>query len=69
MELNVEGVLKALQNVLEPEIKKDIVNLGLVTNTVVKGAKISFTLYVNNPALHNKNRMRDACLFGAPPHS
>ena len=63
MELNVEGVLKALQNVLEPEIKKDIVNLGLVTNTVVKGAKISFTLYVNNPALHNKNRMRDACLF------
>ena len=36
MELNVEGVLKALENILEPEIKKDIVNLGLVTSAIVK---------------------------------
>jgi len=63
MEINVENVLKALSNVLEPEIKKDIVSIGLVTDTVVKGSKISFTLYVNNPAMHSKKRMKDACLF------
>ncbi|MFK7757515.1 MAG: P-loop NTPase [Flavobacteriales bacterium] len=63
MKITVENVLIALSNVLEPEIKKDIVTLGLVTDTVVNGSKISFTLYVNNPALHSKNRMKDACLF------
>ncbi len=63
MQITVENVLKALTNVLEPEIKKDIVTLGLVTDTVANESKISFTLFVNNPALHNKNRMKDACLF------
>ncbi len=63
MEITVENVLNALRNVLEPEIKKDVVTLGLVTDTVVNGSKISFTLYVNNPALHSKNRMREACEF------
>lgn len=63
MSITVENVLEALKNVLEPDLKKDIVTLGLVTDTVVSESKITFTLYVNNPALHSKKRMEDACLF------
>ena len=63
MEFSVEQVLKALTNVLEPELKKDIVKLGLVKDVVVKTNYISFTLLVNNPAMHSKKRMKDACLF------
>lgn len=61
MELTNENILKALTYVVEPDLKKDIVELNLVKDIKVEGNKISFTVQVSNPALHNKKRMEEAC--------
>jgi ATP-binding protein involved in chromosome partitioning len=58
-----EDILKALSNVNEPDLKKDIVELGLVDNLNINGNRVSFDVKVSNPAMHNRKRMQDACLF------
>jgi len=63
MEITTTQVLEALQNVIEPDLKKDIVTLNLVKEVKVDGNKISFTVHVSNPALHSRRRMEEACAF------
>lgn len=63
MTITNESVLSALTHVIEPDLKKDVVSLGLVSEMKIDGATISFKLLVNNPALHNKKRIEEACLF------
>jgi len=62
MEINKTNILNALSFVIEPDLKKDIVELGLVSDIQIDGNKISFNLKVSNPALHNKKRIEDACI-------
>ncbi|MES2628076.1 MAG: Mrp/NBP35 family ATP-binding protein [Bacteroidota bacterium] len=57
------AVEEALKFVTEPELKKDIVSLGLVSNIEVKDKAISFSVKVSNPTLHSKKRMEEACTF------
>ncbi len=54
-------IKEALSFVVEPDLKKDIVELNLVANIQSEGNKISFDLQINNPAMHNKKRVLDAC--------
>ena len=54
---------KALSFVMEPDLNKDIISLGLVKNLSLEGNKVSFQLSVHNPAMHNKKRMEEACRF------
>lgn len=54
-------ILHALSHVIEPDLKKDIATLGLVSNIKIEGNKVSFTVKVNNPALHNRKRIEEAC--------
>jgi len=63
MSISREAVLEALSNVIEPDLKKDIVTLGLVTIREVTGTRISLTVKVSNPAMHSKMRMKEACEF------
>ncbi len=63
MELNEANVLTALANVMEPDMKKDIVTLNLVKGIKVEGDQLSFELHVLNPTMHSKKRMEDACRF------
>lgn len=58
-----EDVLKALEGVLEPDLNKDIVSLGLVEDIKIDGNNISFTVRTSNPAMHSKQRMKEACEF------
>ncbi|MBV6460306.1 MAG: Iron-sulfur cluster carrier protein [Flavobacteriales bacterium] len=62
MEINKENVLQALSFVIEPDLKKDIVALNLVSEIEVKGPHLSFKVQISNPALHNRKRMEEACL-------
>jgi len=48
---------------MEPDLKKDIVSLNLVDDININGNRISFSVKVSNPAMHNRKRMEDACLF------
>jgi ATP-binding protein involved in chromosome partitioning len=61
MNFEEKDILEALSFVVEPDLKKDIVELGLVTNIKTEGNKISFDLQINNPAMHNKKRVIEAC--------
>jgi len=63
MNITKEQVLDALANVIEPDLKKDIVALGLVSDIEINGMEVSFKLRISNPALHNKKRMEQACSF------
>lgn len=63
MNITPEQVLDALKNVIEPDLKKDIVSLGLVSDIKIEGMDISFNLRISNPALHSKKRMEQACVF------
>ena len=62
MEINRDTVRKALSYVIEPDLKKDVIALNLVTELTVSGNKISFILNVSNPAMHNRKRMEEACM-------
>jgi len=54
-------IRKALSFVIEPDLKKDIIELNLVSNIQSEGDKINFDLQINNPAMHNKKRIIEAC--------
>ncbi len=62
MEVNKENILNALSFVIEPDLKKDIVALNLVSEINLNGNNISFKVQISNPALHNRKRMEEACL-------
>ena len=47
---NYEQVLEALKNVEDPDLKKDLVTLGMITDLVVEGKNVSFTVPVVEPA-------------------
>ncbi len=63
MEITVDSVREALKKVIEPDLKKDIITLDLVSDIVVEGNQISFEVKVYNPAMHAKKRMEEALEF------
>ena len=63
MEITRESVLEVLGSILEPDLKKDIVSAGLVEELKIDGSTISLKVYVSNPALHARKRMKEALEF------
>lgn len=64
MDMNItsEKVLEALRNVDDPDLKKDIVSLGMVKDLSVEGRKVSFTVELTTPACPLKEAIRNACI-------
>ena len=62
MEITNDKVLHALSFVMEPDLKKDVVTLGLVSNLQIVGNTVKFTVQVSNPAMHSRKRMEEACV-------
>ncbi len=63
MELTIDNIKKALSKVIEPDLNKDIITLGLVDNIKIDGNTVSFTVKISNPAMHSRKRMQEACEF------
>lgn len=63
MSVTKEAVLNALSNVVEPDLKKSITELGLVDEVEVDGLKIKFRVKISNPTMHARKRMEEACAF------
>lgn len=63
MSVSKAAILEALGNVQEPDLKKDIVTLNLVKIIRAEGNEIELEVKVSNPAMHAKQRMREACVF------
>jgi len=62
MAIDQGKVLEALSYVIEPDLKKDIVALGLVSNVKTEGNKVTFDVKVSNPAMHSRKRVEEACV-------
>jgi ATP-binding protein involved in chromosome partitioning len=63
MKINSETILESLKKVIEPDLGKDIVSLGLVTDVKVLEDKVSFSVQMKNAAMHARKRMQQACEF------
>lgn len=61
MEITKEKVLEALSHVDDPDLKKDLVTLGMVKDVVVKGLDVSFTVVLTTPACPMKEMIQRAC--------
>lgn len=57
-----ELVLEALRNVDDPDLKKDIVTLGMVKDVVVDNKKVNFTVVLTTPACPMKEMIHKACV-------
>ena len=63
MKVNSEIIIESLKKVIEPDLGKDIVSLGLVTDIKVMENKVSFSVQMKNAAMHARKRMQQACEF------
>jgi len=63
MQITLDNLKDTLKKVIEPDLKKDIITLDLVSDIKIDGNNISFTVKVFNPAMHAKKRMEEALEF------
>lgn len=63
MEITRESVLEVLGTIIEPDLKKDIVSANLVEELKIDQHTIHLKVYVSNPALHARKRMKEALEF------
>jgi ATP-binding protein involved in chromosome partitioning len=57
-----DDVLKALSNVQEPDLGKDLVTLNMVRNIEINGNDVSFTIVLTTPACPLKDHIQNACI-------
>jgi ATP-binding protein involved in chromosome partitioning len=57
-----EEVLKALGNVQEPDLGKDLVTLNMIRDLVIDGDNVSFTIVLTTPACPMKEMMKNASI-------
>lgn len=61
-EITRELVLTALGEVLDPEIGKDLVSLGMIDNVEIDGTKVNFTVNLTTPACPQKDEIKGNAL-------
>ncbi len=59
--INQEQVLKALSHVEDPDLKKDLVTLGMIEDIRIDGNKLSFSVVLTTPACPMKAMLENAC--------
>ena len=57
-----EEILKALSNVQEPDLGKDLVTLQMIKDIVINNNKVSFTVVLTTPACPLKEMIKNACI-------
>ena len=55
-------ILKALGNVIEPDLGKDLVTLNMIKDIVIEGDRVSFTVVLTTPACPLKDMIKNACI-------
>ncbi|MBK6483316.1 MAG: Mrp/NBP35 family ATP-binding protein [Chitinophagaceae bacterium] len=61
MAITKEQVLKALSYVEDPDLGKDLVTLNMISDIVLDGKKVSFTVILTTPACPMKDAIQKAC--------
>ena len=61
MNITKEKILDALRNVEDPDLKKDLVTLGMVKDIEIEGINIAFTIVLTTPACPMKELIKRNC--------
>ena len=56
-QLSEELVLESLKQIIDPDLKKDIVTLGFIHNLEISGGDVAFTIMLTTPACPVKEQM------------
>lgn len=62
MSITKENILNALKHVIDPDLKRDLVSLGMIQNVKVDGNTVYFDLILTTPACPIKDNLKDACV-------
>lgn len=62
MNITRERVLKALSTVEDPDLKKDLVTLGMIQDIVIEGKIIKFSVVLTTPACPLKELIKNNCV-------
>ncbi len=57
-----EKVLAALSHVDDPDLRKDLVTLGMIKDIAIQGKAVSFTVMLTTPACPMKEAIQSACV-------
>ncbi len=57
-----DDIVKALSNVQEPDLGKDLVTLNMVKDIKIAGNNVSFTVVLTTPACPLKEMIKNACI-------
>lgn len=61
MLITKENILAALRNVEDPDLKKDLVTLGMIEDLQIEGNYVSFSVVLTTPACPMKEMLENAC--------
>lgn len=61
MSITKDQVVEALKNVIEPDLKKDLITLNMIEDIEVNGLDVSFTVVLTTPACPMKALIQSAC--------
>jgi ATP-binding protein involved in chromosome partitioning len=57
-----DQILEALKTVEEPDLKKDLVSLGMIKDIKIEGNKVSFTVILTTPACPLQELIKKRCI-------
>lgn len=62
MQLSPEAIKKSLSRVQDPDLKQDLVTLGMIQGVQIEGKKVSFKVVLTTPACPLKEVIKNNCL-------
>ena len=68
MSIRTEQILEALRHVEDPDLKKDLVSLGMIKDIAVDGLKVNFTVVLTTPACPLKEKIKQDCINAVHQH-
>ncbi|MBS1496333.1 MAG: Mrp/NBP35 family ATP-binding protein [Bacteroidetes bacterium] len=60
--MTTEEIMKALSNVQEPDLGKDLVTLNMIKDLMISGNRVAFTVVLTTPACPLKEEIKKACI-------
>ncbi|MCS7081716.1 MAG: Mrp/NBP35 family ATP-binding protein [Bacteroidetes bacterium] len=61
MAITQEAVLRALSQVIDPDLGRDLVSLGMIRDLRIEGRRIAFRVVLTTPACPLKSHIEQAC--------
>lgn len=62
MKFSEEQILSALATVDDPDLKRDLVSLGMIKDIAIRESEVAFTVVLTTPACPLKEKIRKDCL-------